>query len=122
MGVEVVGAIATLLGSITGLAVYLLSRRAQKMGVRRQESIDQGPFIEQQRLWQSEIVTWYKERIREMERECEEEIRAARIQYSQALVEADRRADYWKERAEAYRRGNEPNNDTPPPDRRDQHG
>lgn len=115
-------ALAALMAAFTGLAGWRLSQRAQRMAGRRQEAIDQGPFIEQQRLWQTEIVAWYKDRIREMERECDEEVRAARIQYSQALQEAERRADYWKDRADAYRRGQEPSDHTPPPDRRTQSG
>jgi hypothetical protein len=114
--------IAALLAGITGLLGWQLSRRAQQMAGRRQEAIDQGPFIEQQRLWQTEIVAWYKDRLREMERECEEDIREVRGRYGQALQEAERRAEHWKARAEAYRLGRVPSDDTPPPDRRDQHG
>jgi hypothetical protein len=126
--VNVIGAatmVAALMTALTGLLGWRLSQRAQAMASRRQEAIDQGPFIEQQRLWQAEIVAWYKDRVREMERECEEEIREIRIRYGQAVQEAERRADHWKARAEAYRLGRDPSDDTPPPepwDRRTQSG
>lgn len=114
--------VAMLMTAITGLLGWRLSQRAQAMASHRQEVIDQGPFIEQQRLWQTEIVAWYKERVRDMELECEDKIRETRARYGQVIQEAERRADHWKARAEAYRLGQDPSDDTPPPDRRTQSG
>lgn len=109
--------VAAFAGVISGIGTMMLSRRAQNMAGRRQEAIDQGPFIEQQRLWQAEIVDWYKERMAEKDRECDHELRELRVRYSEQIkrIEAShirdlaeqgrilRRAEdlarFWKERA-----------------------
>jgi hypothetical protein len=103
-------AVSALLAAVTGILGWQLSRRVQQMAARRQEAIDQGPFIEQQRIWQTEIVAWYKDRIRELERDCEAEQRRLRAAYTvqiremeaaqtRALQVAENLAKFWKERA-----------------------
>jgi hypothetical protein len=126
-----VGAITVVTGIIAAAASagiaflgYRLSKRTQDVAEDRSTGTAQGPYIDALGGWSREIVKWWQDRAAEIEAECEAKLETMRADFAHRLqeterrfeaelVEANRRADYWRDRALGHPL---PHDDTPPPD------
>jgi hypothetical protein len=119
----VVTGIITALASM-GIAFlgYRLSKRTQDVAEDRTTGTAQGPYIDALGGWSRDIVKWWQDRATEIEQECAAKLETMRADFEHRLheterrfetelAEANRRADYWRDRA----LGEDTSDQTPPP-------
>lgn len=123
------GAVALLISAITGLLGWQLSKRAQLAAEQRQAAIDKAPYIEQLQAWSwrtiQEAQRQRDEGIQRERADCEERIaqlrsdfahrlRDVEVQQGARVLAAERREEYWRQRAQGRDTGDE---EAPPPRR-----